>query len=249
LRREELATLAGISVDYYVRLEQGRVTRPSEGVLEALARALRLDPAEHAHLYDLARPVPHSPRPVATTIRPDHRRLLDLLDATPAAILGHLGAVLAWNDLMCELLVDFAAIPLRRRNFTLLLFFDARMRAAFHLGWESAARASVSYLRLYSGRYPTDSAAMDLVGELWTGSEDFRRYWLEHNVGERRNDTLTFQHATAGEFTLQAVVGKLALNDDVSLDDVHSHRLVVFMAQPGTNGQVALAEMRPGAAS
>lgn len=248
LRREEVAGLAGISVEYYMRLEQGRVKRPSEGVLEALARALRLGPAEHAHLYDLARPALHAAGPVAApAVRPDHRRLLELLDATPAVILGHLGAVLAWNDLMCALLVDFAAIPLRRRNFTRMLFLDAKVRAAFHLGWESAARASVSYLRLYTGRYPTDPEGMDLVRELWTKSEDFRRYWTEHNVGDRRNDALTFWHSGAGEFTLEVVVLSLALSDDVPLDDVYSHRLVVFMAQPGARGQAALAAVRADA--
>ncbi|MFD7323147.1 helix-turn-helix domain-containing protein [Streptomyces sp. NPDC059875] len=179
LRREELAQLAGISVDYYVRLEQGRATQPSPEVLDALARALGLDVAERAHLDTLAkRPTAarRGPAPAAR-VSPLLRRVLDAVGAFPAFVTDHRLDVVAWNGLGAELIGGLAEQGGRRdRNNARYLFLDPASRDV-HPEWEDRAAEAVGQLRVAAGRYPDDAELTALIAELSTGSAEFRRIW------------------------------------------------------------------------
>lgn len=202
LRREELAQLAGVSVDYYVRLEQGRAGQPSEGVLEAIARALRLDAAEWSHLYDLARPSRRRRRqPRPERVRPAVRQLLDALEGIPAMVVGRRMDVLAWNRLAAALLVDWGSLPPEQRNAARHVFFDEGARELYP-DWEEGARATVAYLRLAAGRHPDDPGLAALVGELSMKSEEFRRWWADHDVHEKTHGTKRLMHPIVGELTV-----------------------------------------------
>jgi transcriptional regulator with XRE-family HTH domain len=232
LRREELAQLAGVSVDYYVRLEQGRAGQPSEGVLEALARALRLDDAERAHLYDLSRPVRRrrrAPRP--ERVRPEVRRLIDALDGIPAMVIGRRMDVLAWNRLAAALLVDWGSLPPEQRNAARHVFLDEGARELY-ADWAQGAQATVASLRLAAGRHPDDTLLAELIGELSMKSEEFRRWWPRHDVHEKTHGTKRLKHPMVGPLTL--AYESLALAGDGDLT------LVVYTAEPGSKSETAL---------
>jgi transcriptional regulator with XRE-family HTH domain len=186
LRREELARLAGVSVEYYIRLEQGRAGRPSESVLLALAAALRLDEAELTHLRNLCRPPAGSPRRSAghaERSRPALRRMLEAV-ATPALVFGRRTDVLAWNRGAATLLADFAAMPASERNLARLVFLDDGFRALM-ADWDRVARETVGILRMAAGRHPDDPRLAALVGELLVKSEDFGRWWNARECARR----------------------------------------------------------------
>jgi len=232
LRREELAQLAGISADYYVRLEQGRGGHPSDGVLDAIARALSLDDAERAHLYDLARPArPRRRVSRPERVRPELQLLLDALDRVPAFVLGRRMDVLAWNRLAAALLVDFGALPPGQRNTARLVFLDEGMRSKYP-AWEQAARETVAHLRLLAGRHPDDPALMELIGELSMKSEDFRRWWARHDVREKTHGIKRMQHPLVGPLTL--FYETLAPRGDPN------QVLVTYVAEPGSASETAL---------
>ncbi|WP_395292350.1 helix-turn-helix domain-containing protein [Kitasatospora hibisci] len=214
LRREEVAQLAGVSVDYYVRLERGRTPNASAAVLDAVARALHLDPAERAHLFDLAKPRPGTtrrrPQP-PQRVRPGLLRVLDTLTGTPAMILGHRLDVLAANPLAKALYVDFDALPHRDRNLARFIFLDPAARDLL-ADWETAARGAVAALRLYAGRHPHDPRLNELVGELSVRDEDFRQWWADHDVLQYTHGIKLYRHPIAGELTL--AYESLALPDD-----------------------------------
>ncbi|HEX2313849.1 MAG TPA: helix-turn-helix transcriptional regulator [Thermomonospora sp.] len=206
LRREELAQLAGVSVGYYTRLEQDQAGTASRQVLDALARVLRLDPAETTHLHNLARQPP-----TARLVRPrperPHPRVLALLAAlgetTPAIVLGRRGDVLAWNRpghaLFAEH-VDFDAPgdPARRPSIPRMFFLDSLTRD-LHRNWDELAPAQVAYLRLTAGRYPTDARLAELIGELAMRSGDFARLWARGDVADCTVGTMRLHHPTVGE--------------------------------------------------
>ena len=232
LRREELAQLAGVSADYYVRLEQGRGGHPSAGVLDAIARALNLDDAERAHLYDLAHPVQARRRvPRPERVRPEFQFLLDALDRVPALVLGRRMDVLAWNRLAAALIVDFGALPPGQRNTARLFFLDEGMRSNYP-DWEKAARETVAHLRLLAGRHPDDHALAELIGELSMKSEDFRRLWARHDVREKTHGAKRMEHPLVGPFTL--FYETLALRGDP--DQI----LVAYFAEPASESETAL---------
>jgi len=164
LRREEVAQLAAISVDYLTRLEQGRV-RASASVLITLCRALRLDDDQQAYLYQLAGQTPQPRRRPVQQARPAMRRLLDQLTGTPAVVLGRRLDILAWNDSATALYTDFARLPARRRNYVRLLFTDPAFRA-LHANWDHDARIVVASLRMEAAKDPDDPELAVLVGEL-----------------------------------------------------------------------------------
>jgi len=166
LRREEVAQLAGVSVDYYTRLEQGRDLRPSTAVLNALARALQLTTTEREHLFRLDRTGP-APARVAgpERVRPSTRRILERVSPNPALLFGRRLDVLAWNRAAATLITDFAAVPVAHRNIVWLVFLDPAVRAVYP-EWESVAREALAFLRGAAGRYPNDPAIASLVGEL-----------------------------------------------------------------------------------
>ncbi|MCP2165965.1 helix-turn-helix transcriptional regulator [Goodfellowiella coeruleoviolacea] len=205
LRREELARLAGVSVDHYVRLEQGRTLHFSAAVLDAVARALRLSDAERQHLYRLARPWPGPDRadsaPEPQRVRPGLRRLLDSVGEVPAYIVGRNTDVLAWNRLAAALITDFGALPPRERNLARLVFLDEGMRALY-ADWRGKASDVVAYLRLDAGRHPGDPSTATLVAELSSASPEFREVWAEHQVKDKTHGRYRYRHPVVGELEL-----------------------------------------------
>jgi transcriptional regulator with XRE-family HTH domain len=201
LRRDEVARLAGVSTEYYTRLEQGRGGNPSPEVLDALAAALRLDTAESEHLTDLlsrrpaaARRAPSGPQ----RVRPGLHLMLQTLDHVPAFVLGRRTDVLAANRLARALLTDFDALPATRRNMARFYLLDpvARERA---VDWERLAAETVAMLRLEAGRHPNDRQLADLVGELTLRSPEFTTWWNDHRVLRRTHGTKRYRHPVAGE--------------------------------------------------
>lgn len=237
LRREELAALAGVSADYYTRLEQGRDVNVSAEVLDAVCRTLRLDNAERSHLHHLARPGQPAParvRPQGPThrVRPGLLRVLDTLDNAPAMVVGRRLEILAWNRLASALITDFAALPESGRNGIRLLFLDDSVKDLYP-DWEQVARDAVADLRMDAGRHPDDPLLVALVGELSELSEDFRRWWAEHPVREKANGTKRFHHPIVGELTLSY--------ETFRLPDDPDQALVINTAQPGSPSAEALS--------
>jgi transcriptional regulator with XRE-family HTH domain len=242
LRREELAHLAGVSVDYYVRLEQGRNTSVSASVLDAIAAALRLDEHERAHLYDLARPgggerpAPArrraaTPAPRPQRVRPGVRLLLDNLQ-TPAFVTGRRLDVLATNAMARALLCDFDARPPRERNHARWIFLDPSTRELYD-DWEAVARDNVAVLRLEAGRHPNDAELSGLIGELTVKSPEFAAWWAEHEVLRRSHGTKRYHHPVVGALTV--TYEALALPDDPE------QTLFVYSVEPGSASAEALA--------
>lgn len=230
LRRTEVALLAGISVDYYVRLEQGRGPRPSEQVLTALGRALRLTGDEHAYLLRLARPAPASaPRPVPGNVL----RLLDRLDDVPAMVIDASYDLVAWNRMLVALIGDPATWPPRRRNRLRRLFDTGDAITGNRL---DLARLCVADLRA-SGRYPADPAVRALVGELLEESPEFARLWAEREVVVQR---------TLAKRTVHPVVGPLELDCEILEVPGSEHRLLVYTAAPGTPSEDGLKRLLAG---
>jgi transcriptional regulator with XRE-family HTH domain len=206
LRREEVAMLAGVSVDYYVRLERGHLAGASEEVLDAVANALQLDEAERAHLYDLARAVAR--RPFRRTKRtrgplPDSvLRVLDSMTDSPAFIRNGRLDILAINPLgralYAPLFTDDAPRPVNVARFQ---FLDPHGRDFFP-DWEQSVNTTVSLLRTEAGRAPGDSDLTGLIGELVTRSEEFRAAWAKHNVRLHHAGRKSFRHPSVGEITL-----------------------------------------------
>ncbi|NEY31092.1 helix-turn-helix domain-containing protein [Streptomyces sp. PRKS01-65] len=205
LRREELAQLAGVSAGYYTRLEQGQAGTASRQVLDALARVLRLDAVETAHLHNLARQ-PAAPRPVRPRPEQPHPRVLALLaslgETTPAVVLGRRGDVLAWNRTGHALVaehVDFDAPgdPSTRPSVPRMFFLDPLTRDLYR-NWAELARIHVAYLRLTAGRYPTDARLVELIGELAIRSADFATLWAQGDVADCTVGRMLLRHPTVG---------------------------------------------------
>ncbi|MDW6062581.1 helix-turn-helix domain-containing protein [Streptomyces sp. FXJ1.4098] len=199
LRREELAQLAGISVDYYVRLEQGRATQPSLEVLDALAMALGLDAAERKHLATLTG-TRGGPPPEAR-VSPLLRQILDAMAPVPAYVTNHRLDVLAWNDLGGELIGGLAGPGRRDHNQARYFFLDPASRTVFP-EWEDRAAESVGQLRVSAGRYPDDAELATLITELSTHSADFRRVWATGEVVMCGAGRKQLRHPEAGLLTL-----------------------------------------------
>lgn len=237
LRREELAQLAGVSVDYYVRLEQGRGTNVSGDVLDAVARVLRLDRAEHEHLRNLARPTPKHPARSSPRqrVRPQLQSILDTLGLLPAYVLGPRMDVLAFNDLADKLLQGaLNAAPARQRNMLRLIFLDRRWRNLY-ADWEKVARDGVAYLRLEAGTRRDDPELHALVGELSLNSEEFRRWWAAHNVRDKTHGRKRFNHPDVGPLTLAY--------ETLRLPDQPDQALVVLSAEAGSASEQALRQL------
>lgn len=201
LRREEVALLAGISVDYYTRLEQGRLS-PSKSALAAVARSLRLQEDDSNYLYRLARlgrTVPDEQR--RQQVGPQTRRLLDSLQGVPAVVIGRYMDVLAWNPLAAALYTDFSTVPIEQRNLIRLSFLDPGFRGLY-ADWESNGRSCVAFLRMDTARHPDDPRLASLIGELSMRDADFRRWWATHLVASPTCGSKTFLHAEVGRMTL-----------------------------------------------
>lgn len=206
LRREELARLAGVSVDYYTRLEQGRSRSASAEVLDALATALHLDDAERSHLHTLARPRPRPARRRHPRPQRVHRATWDLLDALqqtcrPAFVLGRRLDVLAHNQLAARLITDFHALPAAERNQARFVFLDPHARELYR-DWTRVAADTAAMLRLDAGRHPDDPALSALVGDLSIHSKEFRRLWSDNKVHRRTTGTKDYHHPLVGDLTV-----------------------------------------------
>ncbi|MGW8378906.1 helix-turn-helix transcriptional regulator [Streptomyces sp. ODS28] len=204
LRREEVARLAGVSADYYARLEQGRRILPSPAVIEALAQALELDAAGHAHLEDLigTAVAPAKGRtPTVQRLRSGLHQMLDSLEGTPALVLGRRTDVLGSNRMARALFTDFESLPPCERNYARWLFLDPGARTLF-VDWEVQARAAVENLRLDVGRVPGDRATQELITELRERSEEFDRWWRQHRVHQRTHGSKRLLHPLVGELTV-----------------------------------------------
>ncbi|MEU0391883.1 helix-turn-helix transcriptional regulator [Streptomyces sp. NPDC006208] len=208
LRREELALLAGVSASYYARLEQGHSLNASSEVLDAIARALRLDEAERLHLHDLARTAkPRSRRrPAPERVTEATRQLLDALTDVPAIVLGRRRDVLAWNRLGHALFaghLDPGApdVPAERPNMARLVFLDPHTRDLY-ADWPGKAGAVVGNLRLVAGQHPQDAALHSLLGELSAKSEDFASMWADHRVKACAVADYELRHPLVGSLTV-----------------------------------------------
>ncbi|MEU6712750.1 helix-turn-helix transcriptional regulator [Nonomuraea sp. NPDC046802] len=215
LRREELAELAGISVEYLARLEQGRTAQPSESVMEALAGALHLTDTERGHLFDLARPGPRRRRP-SGRVRRELTQLVDRMDV-PALVIGHRLDVLAWNRLGDAL---FPGLCDRGANLARYNFLQKPARTLY-LGWDEVLRATVGQLRLATGQHPDDPALTALIGELSVHSERFRTLWAGRVVRERAHGVKRFAHPVVGELELYYETFGLSGDDGQRLYTLH----------------------------
>ncbi len=241
LRREEVAALAGMSVDYLTRLEQGRGPRPSEAVLGALARALRLSDAERDHLFLLAGGAPPIPGRIRSAVRPSVLRLMDRFTDLPALLLDAKTEVLAWNPMAAALLGDLSSIPPERRNVARQAFGPARDLA--RIGPETGTdteqdrldRALVSDLRRSAARYPDDPGLRRLVADLLASSPAFARLWALRELDERHGDTKAVHHPELGVLVLDCTTLQVQGDDQV---------LLVYSAAPGTPAADALALLR-----
>jgi transcriptional regulator with XRE-family HTH domain len=223
LRREELAQLAGVSVAYYTRLEQGNGRNVSAEVLDSIARALRLTDAEHAHLTHLAKPKQHKKKPAARTeqVRGALRQLLDSIDGVPAYITGRRSDILAWNRMAAAVFGDWSELPVQERNWARMVFLRPEYRDLF-VEWDQKASDMVSYLRMDAGCHPDDPRLSALVGELSVKSEEFRRLWATHDVKEKSYGVKRLRHPLIGDLTLNFESFRLADGTEQTLITYHA---------------------------
>ncbi|ANP73450.1 XRE family transcriptional regulator [Cryobacterium arcticum] len=238
LRRGEVAQLAGVSVEYYTRMERGDVGAVSETVVNAVARALLLDDAERAHLFDLARTFDSvSPRPRrrpggVLTVRPSLQFVLDTITTGPAFVRNGRMDVLAGNQLWRALYADMYAGQGAQPNLARFTILDRKHSEPFHPNWDLAADITVGILRMEAGRDPHDKDLHDLIDELTTRSEDFRRRWGAHNVRDHGTGTKHFRHPVVGDLHLVYEAAELVADPGLSL--------LIYGAEPGSSSAAAL---------
>lgn len=245
LRREEVAMLAGVSVDYYVRLERGNLGGASDSVLESIATVLRLDEAERRHLRDLARAAGPGTararrRPRARTVTPSIQALLDAMTGAPAVVRDDRLDILASNALGRALYAPLYDGPGPRPNHARFAFLDPRARE-FWVDWVRAADDTVGILRSAAGRDPSDRELTALVGELSTRSEDFRTRWAAHHVHLHTGGTKRIQHPVAGRLEL--------MYDSMTVAAAPGLTLLVYTAAPGSGTADALRLLASWAAT
>jgi transcriptional regulator with XRE-family HTH domain len=230
LRREEVAMLAGVSSDYYVRLEQGRERNPSAQVVDALSRALDLDEETSAHLHRLAHPAAgrRRPAPRRERVNPTLVRMMEGWERTPAVVLGRCLTVLAHNALGRAL---FDGHP-HSGDLVRLVFLDPSARE-FYPDWERVATNTVAGLRASAGLDHDDPALIDVVGELTLKSAEFRRLWARHDIRQKTRETKRFQHRLVGELTLDY--------ESLTVNSAPGQQLVVYQAEPGSPSEQALS--------
>ncbi|WP_221328600.1 helix-turn-helix transcriptional regulator [Actinoplanes sp. L3-i22] len=229
LRRAEVAMLAGVSPDYYTRLERGNLSGVSDSVLDALCRALRLDEAERSHLYDLARAASTGSnarrRTVKQQVRPGTRHLLEAMTDAPAFVRNGRLDILAVNRLGRALYSPAFESTARPVNLARFCFLDARAEQ-FYPGWEEAADTTVALLRTEAGRDPYDKGLTDLVGELATRSDDFRIRWGAHDVRLHHTGVKQFRHPAVGRLDLGFEAMPMPADPGLTL--------TAYSAEPGT---------------
>ncbi|MFJ6374184.1 helix-turn-helix transcriptional regulator [Arthrobacter sp. KFRI-F3372] len=231
LRRSEVAILAGLSVEYYTRLERGAISGASDQVLESIARALRLDDAERAHLFNLASaasPAARPPRRRTSKSYVPHQSLqwaLDAITAGPAFVRNGRMDLLAVNPLARAFYKDCYDMPGQSPNIARFTFLDERAQQ-FYPDWDAFAEVTVSILRTEAGRDPHNKELHDLIGELGTRSDEFRRRWGAHNVRHHGTGFKTFNHPVVGEMTLAFEGLEMAAEPGLTL--------TIYTAEPGS---------------
>ncbi|MBF8189827.1 helix-turn-helix domain-containing protein [Nonomuraea sp. K274] len=229
LRREEVAMMANVSTDYYIRLEQGRERHPSDRVLGALARVLNLGPEATAHMHELAHPV-LQPRRAARRperVSLDLRRLIDSWPDTPALICDDLMTVLASNPLADALYGELS----HRDNLLRMIFLDPAARD-FYTDWDKSARGKVAHLRLVAGSHLDDPRLTELVGELSLKSPEFRKMWARHDVANKVGEIKRMRHPKVGELELTCEI--FSVNSSGGL------QLITLLAEPGSSTEEGL---------
>ena len=235
LRREEVALLAGVSTDYYTRLEQGRHVSPSVQVIDALIKALDLDTAGETYLRTLlsaAGTLGSRSRPSVQRVRPGLYQLLESFSSQPALILGRRTDILASNALGRALFADFESMPAKHRNYARWILLDDDARALFR-DWEEQARNAVEALRLDAAATPNDQGTQQLVGELSLASDEFRQWWSAHRVHQRTHGTKHLNHPLVGELEVQF--------ETLTLPGDTSQVLYLYTTEPGTASRDALS--------
>ena len=247
LRRSEVAALAGMSVEYYAKLERGSLGGVSPGVLDAIARTLRLDDAERAHLLRLAHEADGSNailrprrRPKQWTVRPSLQWSLDAITTAPVILGNNRLDLLATNLLGRAMYVDLFSDPSTPPNFARFTFLDSAARR-FHPDWEQAAEMCVANLRTAAGKDPHDKGLHDLVGELSTRSDEFGRRWGAHNVRTHGTGVKTFHHHVVGDLTLAYEGFDLRAEPDLTM--------TIYSAEPGSPSAHALTLLGAWAAT
>lgn len=245
LRREEAAMLAGVSVDYYVRMERGNLAGASESVLDALANALRLDDAERDHLFALARETNTSPtrrkRTPAPVVRPAIQQTIDAITDAPAWIRNGRHDIVAINSLGRALYAPVLADPRRPANTTRFIYLRPTEARQFFVDYDKVASDAAAMLRLEAGRSPHDKALIELVGELSTQSELFRQRWASQDVQYHRSGRKRLRHPVVGELDLDFLA--LELPSEPGL------RLNIYTAAEATPTADALKMLASWAAS
>ncbi|MFF7211866.1 helix-turn-helix transcriptional regulator [Streptomyces sp. NPDC008238] len=235
LRRGEVATLAGVSVEYYTRLERGNLKGVSDSVLDALARALRLDDTERMYLYDLARAAGPAPaarrREARPAVRPSVARIVEGMPGMPAFVMNDRLDTLAANALGRALYAPMYADPACGANVARFAFLSSEARR-FYADWERMARFAVGALRVEAGRHPHDRELTNLIGELSTRSDSFRVLWGSHDVHVFRESTKRLHHPLVGDVELD--------QETMGLPDGSGLSVVVYSAPPGTAAEDAL---------
>lgn len=230
LRREEVAMLAGVSTDYYMRLEQGRERNPSAQVVDALARTLGLDEEAAAHLHRLARSASGRRRPGTRRERvsPTLLRMMEGWHSTPAVVLGRCLTVLAHNTLGRALFDGHAYSG----DLVRLVFLEPDAKE-FYPDWERVAVNTVAALRAAAGADHNDARLIETVGELSLKSEEFRRLWARHDIRRKTRETKRFRHPLVGELTLDY--------ESLTVNSAPGQQLVVYQAAPGSPSEQALS--------
>ncbi|WP_067793498.1 helix-turn-helix transcriptional regulator [Actinomadura formosensis] len=236
LRREELAQLAGVSVAYYIRLEQGTADGVSTEVLDAIARALRLDGAERAHLHRLAHPPRRAPVTGPPRLRAPLQHLLDSITHAPAYVVGHHTDVVAWNRLTAAVFVDLANLPADERTWSHQIHLNGDYRARLGGNWPVVARRNVAYLRYRSGQDPDDPRLRTLIDCLRERSPEFRRMWSDHHVTDLTHGEAHIDHPQVGRLVLPFETLHLPGDPDLS-------RLMLYAAEPGSPSEAALRKL------
>ena len=243
LRREEVAMLAGVSIDYYTQLERGKLTGVSDSVLDAVAGALQLDEAERAHLFDLARAAnrpPRARRTVRPQVRPGVRQIVDAMTEAPAFVRNARMDVLYANRLATALFSQAFEGPDRPVNLARFRFLDPRA-TEFYPDWDVSANNTVALLRTKAGRDPYDKGLSNLVGQLSTRSENFRVRWAAHNVRLHRTGRKHFRHPVVGELELNFEAMDLPADPGLTF--------TAYSAEPGTPAHDSLKLLASWAAT
>jgi transcriptional regulator with XRE-family HTH domain len=229
LRREELATLAGMSIDYYTRLERGKETRPSAAVVAALARTLQLNGPETEHLRTLAaqagRGRPTTVQTPSRAVRPTTQQLLETVRPNPAYVVSRVNDILATNPGGLGILPGMADWPERQRNTTRYVFLHPAARDLWD-DWQAHAASNVAHLRAIVGADPDAPDLSALVGELTVKSEDFARLWSRYEVKPKSSGSKLYHHPVVGNMRLEYEVMPLA--------GTNGQRVVIYLAEPGT---------------